>query len=57
VYVSLSHALNLPVLEQLRQLLDGIKDRDLRIQPYSVVGPVIGVYVGPGAIALGFIQE
>lgn len=57
VYVSLSHALNLPVLEQLRQLIDGVKDRDLHIQPYSVVGPVIGTYVGPGAVALGFIQE
>jgi DegV family protein with EDD domain len=57
VYVSLSHGLNLPVLEQLRALIDGIQDRDIHIQPYSVVGPVIGTYVGPGAIALGFIQE
>jgi DegV family protein with EDD domain len=57
VYVSLSHALNLPVLEQLRALIDGIQDRDIRVQPYSIVGPVIGTYVGPGAVALGFIQE
>ena len=57
VYVSLSHALNLPVLEQLRSLLDGLADRDLHIQQYSVVGPVIGTYVGPGAVALCFIQE
>jgi fatty acid-binding protein DegV len=57
VYVSLSHALNLPVLEQFRALVDGIEDRDIRVQPYSIVGPVIGTYVGPGALALGFIQE
>jgi len=57
VYVSLSHALNLPVLEQLRTLVDAIEDRDLHVLPYSIVGPVIGTYVGPGAVALGFIQE
>lgn len=57
VYVSLSHALNEPVLGQLRALIDGVADRELHIQPYSVVGPVIGTYVGPGAVALCFIQE
>lgn len=57
VYLSLSHAFNLPVLEQLRALIDAIEDRDLHILPYSIVGPVIGTYVGPGAVALGFIQE
>jgi DegV family protein with EDD domain len=57
VYVSLSHALNMPVLSQLRALLDAIEDRELHIMPYSIVGPVIGTYVGPGAVALGFIQE
>jgi DegV family protein with EDD domain len=57
VYVSLSHALNEPVLAQLRALIDGIEDRDLHVMPDSIVGPVIGTYVGPGAIALGFIQE
>ena len=57
VYVSLSHGLNLAVLGQLRSLIDGIQDRDIHIQPYSIVGPVIGTYVGPGAVALGFIQE
>ncbi len=57
VYVSLSHALNEPVLNQLRALIDGVEDRDLRIQPASIVGPVIGTYVGPGAVALSFIQE
>jgi DegV family protein with EDD domain len=57
VYLSLSHALNEPVLLQLRALLDGIEDRDLHFMPDSIVGPVIGTYVGPGAVALGFIQE
>ena len=46
-----------PVLAQLRALLEGIPDRELLIMPVSIVGPVIGTYVGPGAVALGFIQE
>ena len=57
VYVSLSHGLSEPVLAQLRALLEGIPDRELLIMPVSIVGPVIGTYVGPGAVALGFIQE
>ena len=57
VYVSVSHALNLPVMAQLRGLLEAIPDRDLRFIPTSIVGPVIGTYVGPGAVALGFFQE
>ena len=57
VYVSLSHALNLPVMAQLRGLLEAIEDRDLHFMPTSIVGPVIGTYVGPGAVALGFVQE
>ena len=57
VYVSLSHALNLPVMAQLRGLLEAIEDRDLHFIPTSIVGPVIGTYVGPGAVALGFVQE
>ena len=56
-YVSLSHALNPPVLEQLRGLVEGLTDRDVRIRLTSVVGAVIGTYVGPGAVALCFIQE
>jgi DegV family protein with EDD domain len=56
-YVSLSHSYNEPVLNQLRELLEAIPDRDLRIVPTSIVGPVIGTYVGPGAVALCFIQE
>ena len=56
-YVSLSHGLNEPVLEQMRELLAGVTDRDLQIRLTSVVGAVIGTYVGPGAIALCCIQE
>ena len=57
IYISLSHALNEPVMEQLRGLLEAVEDRDLRFIPTSIVGPVIGTYVGPGAVALGLIQE
>jgi DegV family protein with EDD domain len=57
VYVSLSHGLNEPVLAQMRDLLAGVQDRDLRIRLTSVVGAVIGTYVGPGALALCCIQE
>ncbi len=56
-YVSLSHSYNEPVLDQLRELLEAVEDRDVHVIPVSVVGPVIGTYVGPGAVALCFIQE
>jgi DegV family protein with EDD domain len=56
-YVSLYHALNLPVLEQLREMVEKATDRDIQIRLTSVVGSVIGTYVGPGAVALCFIQE
>ena len=56
-YVSLSHADNIPVLEQLRELVLGISERDIEIRLTSFVGPVIGTYVGPGAVSLCFIQE
>jgi DegV family protein with EDD domain len=56
-YVSLSHGLNLPVLEQLRELVLGVTDRDIEIRLTSVVGAVIGTYVGPRAVSLSFIQE
>lgn len=56
-YVSLSHALNEPVLGQLRALVEAVPDRDIQIRLTSVVGSVIGTYVGPGAVALSFIQE
>lgn len=56
-YVSLSHALNEPVLQQLRTLVEAVPDRDIQIRTTSIVGSVIGTYVGPGAVALSFIQE
>jgi DegV family protein with EDD domain len=56
-YVSLSHGLNLPVLEQLRDLILEVTDRDIQIKLTSIVGSVIGTYVGPDAVALAFIQE
>ena len=56
-YVGLSHGLNLPVLDQLRELVLGVSDRNIHIQVTSIVGPVIGTYVGPRAVALSFIQE
>jgi DegV family protein with EDD domain len=57
VHVSLAHAYNEPALTQLRGLLEAIDDREIRLMPTSIVGPVIGTYVGPGAVALCFIQE
>lgn len=56
-YASLSHGLNEPVLEQMHELLREVTDRDLQIRLTSVVGAVIGTYVGPGALALCCIQE
>jgi DegV family protein with EDD domain len=56
-YVSLSHAYNEPALTQLRELIEAVEDRGVRLIPTSIVGPVIGAYVGPGAVALCFIQE
>jgi DegV family protein with EDD domain len=56
-YVSLAHAFNEPVLAQLRELIEAVPDRDIHMIPTSIVGPVIGTYVGPGAVALGFVQE
>lgn len=57
IYASLSHGLNEPVLEQLREVLATVTDRDLRIRLTSVVGAVIGTYVGPGAVSLCCIEE
>ncbi len=57
VFASLSHAENPPVLEELRTVLQGVTDRDIEIRLTSVVGAVIGTYVGWGAVALCFIQE
>lgn len=57
VFVSLSHAENPPVLDELRSLVDRVSERDVEIRLTSVVGAVIGTYVGWGAVALSFIQE
>ena len=56
-YVSLSHGLNPQALEQLRELVLGVTDRTIEIRLTSVVGAVIGTYVGPRAVSLSFIQE
>lgn len=57
VYVALMHALNLPLLERLREAVGAIPDRDIEIRLTSIVGPVIGTYSGPGAVGICFIQE
>ncbi len=57
IYASLSHGLNEPVLDQLRELIEDIDDRDIHIRLTSVVGSVIGTYVGPGAVSVCCIQE
>ena len=57
VFANLSHGLNLPVMEQLRELLLAISDRRIHLRPPSVVGSVIGTYSGPGAVGVCFIQE
>ena len=57
VYANLSHGLNRQVMEQLRALLLEISDRTLHLRPPSIVGSVIGTYIGPGAVGLCFIQE
>lgn len=57
VYASLSHGLNEPVLGQLRELVEGISDRDVRIRLTNVVGSVIGTYVGPQAVSVCCIEE
>ena len=57
VYANLSHGLNLPVMERLRGLLLEISDRTIHLRSPSIVGPIIGTYIGPGAVGLCFIQE
>jgi len=34
-----------------------VSDRRIHLRPASIVGSVIGTYIGPGALGLGFIQE
>jgi fatty acid-binding protein DegV len=57
VFANLSHGLNLPVMEQLQEMVSAISDRGIHLRPPSIVGSVIGTYIGPGAVGLGFIQE
>lgn len=57
IYANLSHGLNLPVMEHLRDLLAEVTDRRIHLRPPSIVGSVIGTYIGPGAVGIGFIQE
>jgi DegV family protein with EDD domain len=57
IYANLSHGLNLPVVEQLRELVLAVTDRRVHLRPPSVVGSVIGTYSGPGAVGLCFIEE
>jgi len=57
IYANLSHGLNLPVMERLREMLMAVSDRRIHLRPASIVGSVIGTYIGPGAVGLGFIQE
>ena len=57
VYANLSHGLNLPLLEELQELVLGINDRRIHLRPPSIVGSVIGAYSGPKAVGLGFIEE
>ena len=57
VYANLSHGVNLPLLERLRDLILAISDRTIHLRPPSIVGSVIGTYCGPGAVGLTFIEE
>jgi len=57
VYANLSHGMNAPLMEQLRDLITAISDRRIHLRPHSIVGSVIGTYAGPAAVGLGFIQE
>jgi DegV family protein with EDD domain len=55
--ISLSHALNPPVFEQFKDLILSVPDRNIDLRLIDIVGPVIGTYVGWGAVSLCFIQE
>lgn len=57
VYANLSHGVNVPQMERLHDLLMEITDRRIHLRPPSIVGSVIGLYCGPGALGLGFIEE
>ena len=57
VFANLSHGLNLPVMEQLRDMLLAVTDRRIHLRPPSIVGSVIGTYSGPKAVGVCFVQE
>jgi DegV family protein with EDD domain len=57
IHACLSHGFNVPVMEQLQELIEQIDDRTIHLHDASIVGCVIGTYIGPGAVGLGFIQE
>jgi len=57
VYLALAHGLNEANLAQLRQLFEEVTDREIEVRLTTVVGSVIGTYAGPGAVAVGAIQE
>ena len=44
-------------MERLKQSLLAVSDRHIHLRPCSIVGSVIGTYIGPQAVGLGFIQE
>lgn len=56
-YVGLTHSLNEPLLEQVKEMVLDAPDRIVHLRGTSVVGSVIGTYIGPGAVGVGFIQE
>lgn len=57
VYMSLMHAVNIPLLERLQEAMRAIPERQIEIRLTTTVGPVIGTYSGPGAVGICFIQE
>lgn len=57
VFANLSHGLNQPVMEELQELVLAVDDRRIHLRPPSIVGSVIGTYIGPKAVGLGFIEE
>lgn len=56
-YVGLTHSFNEPLLEQVKDMVLDAPDRIVHLRGTSVVGSVIGTYIGPGAVGVGFIQE
>jgi len=57
VYLGLAHGLSEDNLAQLRRLFEEVTDREMQVRLTAIVGSVIGTYAGPGAVAVGAIQE